>query len=285
MTESTRTEPDQGQGQPSIEPPTSTWAAPGVQGDVVLSKLPEDKRAIAAPPLAGHPPAEGGAASPQGPTQFGHSELAASSDQTTVIPAISADMPLVWPELRGTPLIDSYPLPLTEPTLDAAPPGAWAVPPAQRSRSTQSVTCPQCGTVVQVDAQARSSLDFCPNPACDFPLFWVKSAVIASDEAYADGASHRRLPGTVGRATAAFMPCPHCAEPNPLSGVLCVRCGQDLRPVAPVILPPPPPAPAPVFVAEELDEPINWWLIILVGAAILIFFAVLGFVAIEYIID
>ncbi|MCU1688894.1 MAG: hypothetical protein JWN20_822, partial [Jatrophihabitantaceae bacterium] len=160
----------------------------------------------------------------------------------------------------------------------------WAAP-VQRSRATQSVTCPQCGTVVPVDSQSRSSLDFCPNPVCDFPLFWVKSAIIADATAYGDGSSHRRLPGTAGRAIAASMACPHCTEPNPISGVVCVRCGLDLRPIAVAPAPPPPPAPEPVYIAQEIEDPINWWLIILVGALIVLFFAALAFIAVAYLVD
>ena len=136
------------------------------------------------------------------------------------------------------------------------PDPVWA-PPVQRSRATQSVTCPECGTVVPVDPQARSSLDFCPNPVCDFPLFWVRSAITAEATSYGEGASHRRLPGTAGRAVAASMACPHCTEPNPISGVVCVRCGLDLRPVAVAPPPPPAPLPEPVYIAQEIEEPIN----------------------------
>ena len=46
-------------------------------------------------------------------------------------------------------------------------------------RSTHTVTCPQCGAAVQIDSHTRSARDFCPNPSCDFPLFWVKIAAVA----------------------------------------------------------------------------------------------------------
>ena len=51
----------------------------------------------------------------------------------------------------------------------------------------------------------------------------------------------RRLPGTGGRATVAAVPCPHCAEPNAVSAVLCARCGL------PMVLPEAAPIPEPVY--------------------------------------
>jgi hypothetical protein len=154
-------------------------------------------------------------------------------------------------------------------------------------RRTETVTCPQCGTVVTIDPRSRSSLDFCPNPACDYPLFWVRTAISVPDDLGRDTAAHKRMPGTVGRAAAAFVPCPHCAEPNQLSAVTCVRCGLDMRPAPP----PPPPAPEPVAIAEPLllveedeEEPINWWLIIGVALAITLFVAFVVVIALSYLV-
>lgn len=157
--------------------------------------------------------------------------------------------------------------------------------PLAQQRSTQEVTCPQCGTVVRIDPRARSSLDFCPNPICDYPLFWVRSAIVVTDED-PQGDSHRRMPGTAGRAAAAYLPCPHCSEPNPLSALTCVRCGGDMHPVAPPPEPEPEPLPppAPVFTVVEEEEPINWWLIILGGIAITLFVAFLVVIVLSYLI-
>lgn len=172
------------------------------------------------------------------------------------------------------------------PVTEAPPPPLTAPPPVVAQRSTQEVTCPQCGTVVRIDPRARSSLDFCPNPICDYPLFWVRGAIVVTDD-YDGGDSHRRMPGTAGRAAAAYLPCPHCSEPNVLSAMTCVRCGGDMHPVAP---PPPPPIvvepePEPVFtLVEEEEEPINWWLIILGGIAITLFVAFLVVIALSYLI-
>lgn len=170
------------------------------------------------------------------------------------------------------------------PITDATPPPMTA-PPVVQQRSTQEVTCPQCGTVVRIDPRARSSLDFCPNPICDYPLFWVRNAIIVTED-YDDGSSHRRMPGTAGRAAAAYLPCPHCSEPNPLSAAFCVRCGGDMHPVAPPPPPPvePEPAPEPIFTVVEEEEPINWWLIILGGIAITLFVAFLVVIALSYLI-
>jgi hypothetical protein len=278
MTESTP-EPASAVGQPATEQPVSSvhWKAPNY--DL-------------------HPPAETPPIGAEGASQFGGSASAASiasdRDQTTVLPVVDDGSALVWPELRGTPssaagaesepLLSSALMTALQGSYDAAPGPVWS-PPAQRARATQSVTCPQCGTVVPVDPQSRSSLDFCPNPVCDFPLFWVKTAVVDDGARYGEGSSHRRLPGAAGRAVSASMACPHCTELNPISGVVCVRCGLDLHPIAAAPPAAPPPPPETVYIAQEIDDPINWWLIILVGALIVLFFAGLTFVAVAYLVN
>ncbi len=156
-------------------------------------------------------------------------------------------------------------LPVVPPTPPAAAPGS-APAPDRAAAPTESaiVTCPECGTVATATLNRRDSRDFCRN--CDYPLFWTPSKVQVGRGDVADD-SLRRLPGTQGRATLASLPCPHCAEPNPLSGVNCLRCGLPLRPVAappppppePVHVPPPPPAEA----APPPREP--WWPWVLLG--------------------
>jgi hypothetical protein len=95
---------------------------------------------------------------------------------------------------------------------------------------------------------------------CDYPLFWTPSQALYDRGGTLSDESLRRLPGTVGRATVASLACPHCAEPNPVTGQLCVRCGLTLHPVAepppplPVYIPPP---PAPVYVEEK--SRVAWW--------------------------
>lgn len=158
------------------------------------------------------------------------------------------------------------------PRVDALAPPAPPAPDAAAEQlaaapATETVTCPECGTVAVATLNRRDAVDFCRT--CDFPLFWTPSAVLRdpSDDSAAD--SLRRLPGTVGRATLAALPCPHCAEPNQLSAQTCVRCGRPLH----VVEAPP---PAPVYVAPPLPEPVYvppeeprtpWWVWLLAGLA------------------
>lgn len=163
------------------------------------------------------------------------------------------------------------------PVVPAAPAGPAAAPGPVHAGSapvtaaeTAVVTCPECGTVATATLNRRDSRDFCRS--CDYPLFWTPAKVQLGRGDVADD-SLRRLPGTQGRATLASLPCPHCAEPNPLSGIDCLRCGLPLHPVAE---PPPPepvyvPPPAPVVEAVPVREP--WWPWVLLGlmaAAILV---------------
>lgn len=117
------------------------------------------------------------------------------------------------------------------------------------------VTCPDCGAMTPIDSAQRRAEDFCPQ--CDSPLFWARS-VIVHDTGEQSGASLRRLPGTVGRAATAGVPCPHCTEPNSPTAVLCIRCGGEMNPApvaAPVIMAPEPePAPIP-----EPEPTTRWW--------------------------
>ncbi len=127
------------------------------------------------------------------------------------------------------------------------------------------VTCPECGATQQVQVSRRDAADFCER--CDFPLFWVPQRVTRDR---ADGGateSLRRLPGTVGRTTLASVPCPHCAEPNTVRAVVCVRCELPMRPLAPPPPPPPvqpaPAAPPPVVIEPDRGTP--WWVWLIVG--------------------
>ncbi|WP_139983213.1 hypothetical protein [Nocardioides litoris] len=137
----------------------------------------------------------------------------------------------------------------------------------------REVTCPECGTVARVAVNRRESHDFCAT--CDFPLFWTPDQVVRGDEEGAGAAALRRLPGTAGRTTVGSLPCPHCSEVNPVSGVLCLRCGGDLHPVAPpppvVVAPTPPPAPEPQ--PEPTRTPVWWW--VLGGVTLLLLVVVL----------
>lgn len=123
----------------------------------------------------------------------------------------------------------------------------------------RSVSCPECGAVATITVNRRESHDFCA--ACDFPLFWTPNQVVIGDADLQAHAALRRLPGTAGRTTVGNLSCPHCAEANPLSGVLCLRCSGDLRPVAAVPVAPPEPEPVPEPVAEPTGISSWWWVL------------------------
>lgn len=135
-------------------------------------------------------------------------------------------------------------------------------PTALPAEDREHVTCPDCGTPATVTLNRRDAVDFCT--VCDFPLFWTPSAVIRGTGAGGDD-SLRRLPGTAGRQTVASVPCPTCAEANPISAVICLRCGGPM--VLPVIAPEPVPEPEPVVVAPtpvvEPKRSFPWWWLVL----------------------
>ncbi len=153
------------------------------------------------------------------------------------------------------------------------PPSAASVPIAQRH---ESITCPECGTVAEVQLTRRESADFCAK--CDFPLFWTPSTIQLGEGA-TDGATLRRLPGTAGKQTVASTACPHCYEANPITSDNCFRCGLPMVVAAapappPVVYTPPPPAPEP--------RKLPWLLIAFVGITAAVFVAlVIWFVLIR----
>ena len=153
-----------------------------------------------------------------------------------------------------------------QPTQALAPPLAVPTP---TSAPDEQVTCPECGTVAMVALTRRDSDDFCRQ--CDYPLFWTPSKIVL-ESGSTTGDSLRRLPGTSGRVMVASVPCPHCAEGNLLTAVLCARCGGDMNPPvpAPVVAaaPPPPPAPAPAP-----KQPVPWWVWALGGTTLLLLIA------------
>jgi hypothetical protein len=167
------------------------------------------------------------------------------------------------------------PLPVGAPTAPAAATAAMpTVLPAPTSAAIEVVTCPSCGTTAQVTLNRRESVDFCRN--CDYPLFWTPSKIFRDPADMGDD-SLRRLPGTVGRATLAALPCPTCSEPNALSAEICVRCGSPMHlvveeapPPPPVVVEAPPPAPEPV-------KKVAWWVwaMLVLGAVALVALIVL----------
>lgn len=162
-----------------------------------------------------------------------------TADATEVIPAVAPD-----------PVPD---------TIAAPAPDAAAQAPPDR----ENVTCPECGAPAVVTLNRRQAEDFCRH--CDYPLFWTPSLVVL-DGGNLGADSLRRLPGTTGRAMTASVACPHCAEPNPVTAVNCVRCGLAMQmaappPPPPTYVPPPPPAPLPV----PVEKHVPWWVWLIVG--------------------
>lgn len=124
--------------------------------------------------------------------------------------------------------------------------------------TTVDVTCPTCGTVSYFEELGRDASAFCR--VCDYPLFWVRSVRLAVDGEDLGDTGLRRLPGTAGRVALATLDCPACTEPNPVTAIVCIRCGGQMHP-EPVteqlieVPPPPPPTvvlPEPVVVKRRI---------------------------------
>jgi len=138
-------------------------------------------------------------------------------------------------------------------------------PPAEIETDRRTVVCPECGTRAPVTLNRRDAVDFCAK--CDFPLFWTPTE-ISRGSGEGGGDSLRRLPGTAGRQTVASVPCPSCAEANPLGTDTCLRCGGPM-----VIVPLPEPEPIPEPVAEPVvvpeKRPFPWyWLVVAIATLV-----------------
>lgn len=175
------------------------------------------------------------------------------------------------PEPAPGPTVVDAVEPSPQPVRGYQPPPTAALPDQRTAAATDVVTCPECGQLTTVNMARRSSDDFCR--ICDFPLFWAKGTVI-TPEGQENGASLRRLPGTVGRAATASLICPHCAEPNSPTAEICVRCALSLHPVD---IPEPGPQPEPLIVFEPHPEPepepepspkFDWWWVVAVIMAV-----------------
>lgn len=136
-------------------------------------------------------------------------------------------------------------------------------PPAPIGVHQEDAVCPTCGTAGAVDFTRRDSLDFCR--VCDYPLFWSRDRIVMPSTDGPDDSGLRRLPGTAGRAVLASLLCPTCAEPNPATGVTCVRCGSDLhlKPVVEAVVAAP--LPEPVVEVEPEPQGWRWWPILVAG--------------------
>lgn len=133
--------------------------------------------------------------------------------------------------------------------------------------TTVDVTCPTCGTVSYFEELGRDAGAFCR--VCDYPLFWVRSVRLAGDDSRLGDTGLRRLPGTAGRVAVATLDCPTCTEPNPVTAVICIRCGELMNPepaTERVIVVPPPPPPPPVLEPEPVAKRRIWpWVLLIVA--------------------
>lgn len=161
-------------------------------------------------------------------------------------------MSSVEPDTTVTTALDTaepgtaaLPVPVT-----ATNPAATLVPPAPPSPRTTEIACPSCGTVSYYTELGRDASGFCRE--CDFPLFWARTPRPAAAGIGDGDGGLRRLPGTAGRVALATIDCPACTEPNPVASVICIRCGSELRPAPPIVLPP----PEPVIVPEPEPLPV-----------------------------
>jgi hypothetical protein len=141
------------------------------------------------------------------------------------------------------------------------------------------VTCPKCQTVGQFDEMGRDANSFCP--VCEFPLFWMNAAPAGDGEGgRGDDPGLRRLPGTGGLSAVATIGCWKCNEPNPITGVYCIRCAVELHPAPVVVAPLPPPLPEQPPELPPLPPPPPWipaaWVPALVMTIILVLFSLLG---------
>ena len=124
------------------------------------------------------------------------------------------------------------------------------------------ITCPECGHRSELVSIRRSSEEFCSH--CDYPLFWVSSAIPATTPGANSDSTLRRRPGVDGRQRVGSLVCPPCGELNPLGETYCLRCGAELdpKPVEPppiVVVAPPPPPPPPEPEPEPITTPWWWW--------------------------
>jgi uncharacterized paraquat-inducible protein A len=139
------------------------------------------------------------------------------------------------------------------------------------------IICPECGAHGMVAPSRRESADFCAQ--CDFPLFWTPAAVELDRDQTAAVEALRRLPGTAGRVTVASVPCPTCAEANPVGAETCLRCGGPMvlrapEPVPVVVAPAPEPEPVP-------EPSTNWWWWVLGGATLIALIALVVVLAVQ----
>ncbi|HEY3238941.1 MAG TPA: hypothetical protein VGL92_05205 [Acidimicrobiia bacterium] len=136
-----------------------------------------------------------------------------------------------------------------------------------------AVECPGCGRDAEVELGRRSAELFCDR--CDYPLFWVSVPRTLEDDDIGGDMTLRRRPGAAGIRLQATVGCPACREPNPLTGMTCLRCGSALYPEPEPE--PVPPEPEPLPAPEPEPEPPRWpaWLPAVVAIAVVVLVALL----------
>lgn len=177
-------------------------------------------------------------------------QAADSPDVTTPLPVVAASTPVevrpVQPAGDDAALEGGPPpvVPVRVSVRAGAVPASAAVAPA-----TTTLVCPGCGKPRTVTLSRRAAQDFCPDPKCDYPLFWARREdAVGGPDGDVDSA-RRRSPGTSGADRLVSVPCPACAELNVPGEEWCLRCGAEMTP-------PPPPLPAPVPMPEPAPEPV-----------------------------
>ena len=68
---------------------------------------------------------------------------------------------------------------------------------------TAPTLCPSCGRPYDIPEFHRRAEEFCPDPECDYPLFWAPNSVIAQAPESSEVDAMRRQPGTTGLGTQA----------------------------------------------------------------------------------
>lgn len=170
-----------------------------------------------------------------------------SPDVTSPLPVIAASTPVAVRPVPQVPVDDAPPSVLPEAPVRVSVLGGAAVPTTAPAPATTTLLCPGCSKPRTVTLSRREAQDFCPDPECDYPLFWARREDAAGGvDGDVDG-SRRRSPGTSGADRLVSVPCPACAELNVPGEEWCLRCGADMSP-------PPPPLPVPVRQPEPVAE-------------------------------
>lgn len=175
-------------------------------------------------------------------------EAVGSPDVTTPLPVVTESTPVEVRPVRPTAADDDgleHAEPPVVPVRVSVRSGA--VPTSAPAPATTTLICPGCSQPRTVTLSRRDAQDFCPDPDCDYPLFWARRQdAVGGPDGDVD-AARRRSPGTSGAERLVSVPCPACGELNPPAEASCLRCRADMTP-------PPPPVPVPVPLPQPVVE-------------------------------